>query len=73
MDSDFDLEISHLASILFLMEERHKPDSYWKDYIGTFPEEFSSYPTFFTDEELALLQGSAHQQRYERWTQKKIE
>ena len=59
MDLNFDLEIAHLASILFLMEERHKPDSYWNDYIGTFPEEYDSYPTFFTDEELELLRGSA--------------
>ena len=29
IERGFEMEVPHLASILFLMEERRKPDSYW--------------------------------------------
>ena len=48
------------------MEERNKPDSYWKDYIGTLPKDFSNWPPFFSQDELSLFEGSFTQQSYDR-------
>ena len=61
-----DREKPQLASILLLMEERNKPDSYWKDYIGTLPKDFSNWPPFFSQDELSLFEGSFTQQSYDR-------
>lgn len=51
-----DNEEMYLA--LFLLEEKHKPDSFWRPYIDSLPESFPHLPLFFDEQEQALLQGS---------------
>jgi protein-histidine N-methyltransferase len=51
-----DNEELYLAS--FLLQEKHRPDSFWKSYLDTLPEAFPHVPLFFSDSERALLKGS---------------
>ncbi|HYO71775.1 MAG TPA: SET domain-containing histone-lysine N-methyltransferase, partial [Archangium sp.] len=41
-----------------LLQEKHRPDSFWKPYVDTLPEAFPHVPLFFSESERALLQGS---------------
>jgi len=47
---------SHLAA--FLLEEKHKRDSFWKSYISVLPEWYEEFPVYYTEQEKALLKGS---------------
>lgn len=51
-----DNELLYLAS--FLLQERERPDSFWKPYLDSLPEAFPHLPRFFLPEERALLEGS---------------
>jgi histone-lysine N-methyltransferase SETD3 len=51
-----DNEELYLAS--FLLQEKHRPDSFWKPYVDSLPEAFPHLPLFFSEEERALLEGS---------------
>jgi histone-lysine N-methyltransferase SETD3 len=51
-----DNEELYLAS--FLLQEKHRPDSFWKPYVDSLPEAFPHVPLFFSESERALLQGS---------------
>lgn len=51
-----DNEEIYLAS--FLLQEKVRPDSFWKPYVDTLPEAFPHVPLFFGDSERALLKGS---------------
>ncbi|MFY0566891.1 SET domain-containing histone-lysine N-methyltransferase [Archangium lansingense] len=51
-----DNEELYLAS--FLLQEKHRPDSFWKPYVDSLPEAFPHVPLFFSASERALLQGS---------------
>ena len=51
-----DNELLYLAS--FLLQEKHRSDSFWKPYLDSLPEAFPHLPRFFHADELALLQGS---------------
>jgi len=43
---------------VYLLEEQQKPDSFWRPYIDTLPTDFSSFPAFFTPEEISMCAGS---------------
>ena len=51
-----DNEDLYLAS--FLLQERHRPDSFWKPFIDSLPEAFPHLPLFYPQAECALLKGS---------------
>jgi histone-lysine N-methyltransferase SETD3 len=51
-----DNEELYLAS--FLLQEKHRPDSFWKPYLDSLPEAFPHLPLFFSEQERALLKGS---------------
>lgn len=51
-----DNEELYLAS--FLLQEKHRPGSFWKPYVDSLPEAFPHVPLFFSESERALLQGS---------------
>jgi histone-lysine N-methyltransferase SETD3 len=51
-----DNEEFYLAS--FLLQEKHRPDSFWKPYVDSLPEAFPHVPLFFNESERALLEGS---------------
>ena len=42
-----------------IMQERMKADSYFQYYIDILPKNYSNFPIFFSEDELALLKGSA--------------
>ena len=46
------------ALAAFVLEERRWPGSFWRRYLDTLPTSFPHHPFFFTDEELALLEGT---------------
>ena len=59
--SDCSLEMispKHCFLAVFLLRERKNPSSVWKPYIDMLPRDTSSFPIFFTDEEMKWLDGS---------------
>ena len=38
--------------LLFMMEERRNPSSVWKDYIAALPQDWSSFPLLYSEDEL---------------------
>ena len=38
-----------MPMVLYLMEQRKKSDSIWKDYIGALPKDMSNHPIFYDD------------------------
>lgn len=47
---------SHLST--FLLQEKHNPNSFWKPYLDILPATYSSFPIFFSEDELKWLAGS---------------
>lgn len=43
------------------MQERRKPESYFKEFIDILPKNFTNFPIFYTAEERKALEGSAMQ------------
>ena len=48
----------YVKKAVFLMEERRKPDSPWLDYIQSMPNDWSSFPLFYSNEDYEMLRGS---------------
>ena len=48
----------YVKKTVFLMEERRKPDSPWIDYIESMPNDWSSFPLFYSNEDYEMLRGS---------------
>jgi hypothetical protein len=44
--------------MMWLLKERINPDSFWKAYIGSLPASFEGHPMFWTNEQLALTEGT---------------
>lgn len=53
------LSPKHSFLATFLMQERRKPDSYFKEFIDILPKNFTNFPIFYTAEERKWLEGSA--------------
>jgi protein-histidine N-methyltransferase len=53
------LSPKHSFLSCFLMEEKRKPDSYFKRFIDILPKCFTNFPIFYTTEERQWLEGSA--------------
>ena len=43
---------------VYLMEQKREPDSIWKHYLGLWPTSYATFPMFYTNEEMAWLEGS---------------
>ena len=48
----------HVFLMLFILVDRKDPDSFFKPYYDILPATLSNMPVFWTEAELALLQGS---------------
>ncbi len=49
----------HTAMALFLLSERENPASKYKAFIDALPSNFTTFPYFYNDYEMELLQGSS--------------
>lgn len=52
------LRSSHSWLASFLLQEKYRPDSFWRPYIDTLPQHYRNMPLFFEADELAELKGS---------------
>jgi histone-lysine N-methyltransferase SETD3 len=48
----------HVYLMLFLLQDRKNPDSFFKPYYDILPPKLSNMPIFWSKQELAYLQGS---------------
>ena len=48
----------HCYLSTYLLQEKHRPDSFWMPYIDILPQSCRSFPIFFDEEELSWLEGS---------------
>ena len=55
------LSPKHSFLSCFIMEEKRKPDSYFRKFIEILPKNFTNFPIFYTTEERKWLEGSAMQ------------
>lgn len=54
----------HCLLTSYLLSEKLKnEESRWKHYLDILPKDYSSFPIFYTDEELSLLDGSPFKQQ----------
>jgi len=53
-----DFKLSYEPLMLWLLKERINPNSSWKAYIGALPGSFETHPLFWTNEQLALTEGT---------------
>lgn len=51
----------HSFLAAYIMQERRKPYSYFKEYMDILPKSFNNFPIFYTQEERSWLEGSALQ------------
>jgi len=58
INSGLVLRSRHSFIAAYLLQEKKKPDSYWKPYIDILPEKYDTVPLFFSEEQLQLLEGS---------------
>jgi len=52
------LSPKHSFLSTFLLREKKNPDSFWKPYLDMLPKDYNSFPVFFSDQEMKLLEGS---------------
>lgn len=57
-ESGCQLRSSHSWLAALLLQEKYKPDSFWKPYINILPVHYRNMPIFFDDDELKWLKGS---------------
>ena len=50
--------INRVQMALFIMEERRNPNSRFRDFIGLLPTDMSSFPLFYSNEDLEWLEGT---------------
>lgn len=55
------LSPKHSFLSTFIMQEKRKPQSYFKEFIDILPKNFTNFPIFYTVEERQWLEGSAMQ------------
>jgi len=53
-----DFKLTYEPLMLWLLKERINPESFWKPYIGALPASFEDHPMFWTNEQLALADGT---------------
>jgi len=58
LDSGVQLRSRHSFLAAYLLQEKANPKSYWKPYIDILPEAYDTVPLFFSEKELAELEGS---------------
>lgn len=59
VDSGLDLlSPKHSFLSTFLLKERKDPKSFWRPYLDMLPADYNSFPVFFSDDEMKLLEGS---------------
>lgn len=52
------LSPKHSFLSTFLLQEKRNPNSFWKPYLDILPSDYDSMPIFFSEQDLAWLQGS---------------
>ena len=52
------LSPKHSFLSTFLLQERKDLTSFWKPYLDILPSDFDTVPIFFSEEDLAWLEGS---------------
>ena len=52
------LSPKHSFLSTFLLRERKNPESFWRPYLDMLPKDYNSFPVFFSDQEMKLLEGS---------------
>lgn len=58
---------------IYICQELNKNNSFFKPYFDTLPNDFQSYPLFYTDQELRLLRGSMMEDYIQSWRMKYTE
>jgi len=58
IESGVQLRSRHSMLAAYVLQEKANPTSYWKPYIDILPEAYDTIPLFFSEPELAELQGS---------------
>jgi histone-lysine N-methyltransferase SETD3 len=59
LDAGLDLlSPKHSFLSTFLLQEKKKADSFWRPYIDLLPSDYNSFPVFFDDADLKMLEGS---------------
>ena len=48
----------HSWLAVYLMQEKHNPESFWKPYLDILPDKYMNMPIFFTDHYKKHLKGS---------------
>ena len=56
--SGWDIKSSHTYMALMLLQEKLKPDSFWKPFIDILPDKYDNFPHFYKDIDLEQLKGS---------------
>ena len=51
-------QIDSLLLVVQILEEQLNKTSKWVDYLALLPKDWSNFPLFYTDEEMALLHDS---------------
>ncbi|CAD8091297.1 unnamed protein product [Paramecium sonneborni] len=57
------LSPKHSFLSTFLLQEKLKPNSFWKPYIDILPQSYPSFPIFFNNSDLEWLKGSPFQKQ----------
>lgn len=52
------LSPKHTFFSVFLLQEFNDPISFWKPYLDFMPTDFTSFPIFYTNDEISFLKGS---------------
>jgi len=58
IESGVQLRSRHTYLASYLLQEKANPTSYWKPYIDILPATYDTIPLFFTEKQLAELEGS---------------
>jgi histone-lysine N-methyltransferase SETD3 len=59
LNADLDLDApKHVYLMIYILQDRLNPNSFFKPYYDILPKTFSNMPIFWREEELQYLQGS---------------
>jgi histone-lysine N-methyltransferase SETD3 len=52
------LSPKHCFLSTFLLLEKANPESFWRPYLDMLPQDYNSFPIFFSESDLDWLEGS---------------
>lgn len=53
-----DFKLTYEPLMMWLLKEARNPSSFWTPYIKSLPQSFAEHPMFWSDEQLALTEGT---------------